>query len=140
MYTQVHKLVGGNRPFDRNYFLWAVPLPGLFPERRTGTFDTGILVRAGGGASVFGGGDSASRTEESADWLAEWGGGVLLLLTGIFDSRGRLVLPFIDRKEEDEEEEGGVVWEVGLSLYSVDGEGVVCRSSSCSSSSPSGSL
>lgn len=127
--------------------MWAVPLvvlPGLFPERRTGTLDTGILVRAGGGAWVFGGGDSASRTEERADWLAEWGGGVCLLLTGILDSRGRLALPFIDLKEEEEEEDGGVVWEVGLSLHSVDGEGVLFRSSSpswsSSSRSPSGSL
>lgn len=142
MYTQVHKLVGENHPFDRNYFLWVVPLavlPGLFPERRTGTLDTGILVRAGGGAWVFGGGESASRTEERADWLAEWGGEACLLLTGILDSRGRLVLPFIDRKEEEEEEEGGVVWEVGLSLYSVDGEGVLFRSSSSFWSSPSSS-
>lgn len=99
-------------------------LPGLFPERRTGTLDTGILVRAGG-AWVFGGGDSASRTDERADWLTEWGGGVCLLLTGILDSRGRLVLPFIDWKEEEEEDEGGDVGELGLSLYSVDGEGVL---------------
>ncbi len=124
--------------------MWEAPLvvlPGLFPERRTGTLDTGILVRAGGGARVFGRGDSASRTDERADWLAEWGGVVGLLLTGILDSRGRLVLPFIDLKEDEEEEDGGVVWEVGLSLYSVDGEGVLFRSSSlsCSSSFPSSS-
>lgn len=147
MSTQVHKLVGGNHPSERNYFLGAVPLvvlPVLFPERRTGTLDTGILVRAGGGAWVFGGGDSASRTDDRADWLTECGGVGCLALTGILDSRGRLVLPFIDRKEEEEEEEGGLVWEVGLSLYSVDGEGVLLRSSSPSwssfSPSSSGSL
>lgn len=134
--------MGGKHCFDRSYFLWEVPLlPDLFPERRTGTLDTGILVRAGGGAWVFGGGDSASMTDDSADWLTEWGGGVGLVLTGILDSRGRLVLPFRDRKEEEEEEEGGLAWDVGLSLYSVDGEGVLFRSSSppCSSSSPSSS-
>lgn len=127
--------------------MWAAPLvvlPGLFPQRRTGTLDTGILVRTGGGAWVFGGGDSASRTDARADWLTEWGGEVCLLLTGILESRGRLVLPFNDWKEEEEEEEGGDVWEVGLSLYSLDGEGVLFRSSSpsCSTSSPapSGSL
>lgn len=139
-YTKDHKLLWEFHPFDRHYFLWAVPLvalPGLFPERRTGTLDTGILVRTGAGSWVFGGGDSASRTDDSAEWLTEWGGVDCLLLTGILDSRGRLVLPFIDRKEEEEEEEGGVVWEVGLSLYSVDGEGVLCRSASSSSSSGS---
>lgn len=63
------------------------------------------------------------------------------MLTGILDSLGRLVLPFIDRKEEDEEEEGGLVWDVGLTLCSVDGEGVLIRSSSATSSFPSsGSL
>ena len=114
--AEVHKLVGEKHPLDRNYFLGAGPLPvlpGLFPERRTGTFDTGILVRAGGGALVFGGRVSGSKTEERADWLAEWGGEACLLLTGILESRGRLELPFIDWKEE-EDEEGGGVWEVGL--------------------------
>lgn len=144
IYTQVHKLVEENHLFNRNYFLGAVPLvvlPDLFPERRTGTLDTGILVRAGRGAWVFGGGDSASRTDDRADWLTEWEGVVCFVLTGILDSRGRLVLPFNDRKEEEEEEEGGVVWDVMLNLYSVDGEGVLFRSSSpsCSSSSPSSS-
>jgi len=92
--------------------LCAVPLfvlPGLFPERRTGTLDTGIRVRAGGAAWVLGGGESASRTDDRADWLTEWGGEVCLVLTGILDSRGRLVLPLTDRKEEEEEEEGGLV-------------------------------
>lgn len=115
------------------YFLWDVPLAvlvGLFPDRRTGTLDTGILVRAGAGAWLFGGGDSASRTEDRADWLTEWGGGVLPLLMGILESRGRLVLPFIERKEDDEEDDGGLVWEVGLILYSVEGEGVLFSSSS----------
>uniref|UniRef100_A0A1A7Y1Z1 C2H2-type domain-containing protein n=2 Tax=Iconisemion striatum TaxID=60296 RepID=A0A1A7Y1Z1_9TELE len=45
------------------------------------------------------------RTDDRADWLTEWGGELGLELTGILDSRGRLVLPFIDRKEEEEEEE-----------------------------------
>lgn len=93
-----------------NYFLRALPLLlGLFPERRTGTFDTGILVRAGGGASVFGDSGSASRTDDRADWLTEDVGDICLLLTGILDSRGRLVLPFSIWKEEEEEEEGIVV-------------------------------
>lgn len=137
MNTQVHKLVREKHPFHRNYFLWAVPPvpPGLFPVRRTGTFDTGILVRGGGGALVFGGGESASRTEESADWLAEWGGDVCLLVTGIFDSRGRLELPFIDRKEGEEEEEGGLIWEVDGEVFRFP-----CPPSSASSPSSSGSL
>lgn len=85
-------------------------LLGLFPERRTGTLETGILVRDGGGASDFGGGDSVSKTDElKAEWLVEWGGDICLELTGILDSRGRLVLPFTDRKEEDEEEDVGVI-------------------------------
>lgn len=96
-------------------------LPGLIPVRRTGTFDMGILVRAGGGALVFGRGASTSRTAERADWLVECGGELCLLLIGILDSRGRLQLPFIDRKV-DEQEEVGDVGEVGLSLYSEDGE------------------
>lgn len=86
-------------------------LPGLFPERRTGTLETGILVRAGGGAWVFGGGgESGSWTDDKAEWLEEWGGGdACFELTGILESGGRLVLPFTDRKEEDEEDDGGVV-------------------------------
>lgn len=124
------------------YFLWEVPLAvplALFPDRRTGTLDTGILVRAGAGAWVFGEGDSASRTEDRADWLTEWGGGFLLLLIGILESRGRLALPFIERKEDDDDEEGGLVWEVGLIRHSVDGEGVLFSSSSSCRSSPSSS-
>lgn len=53
-----------------------------------------------------------------------------LVLTGILDSRGRLALPFIDRKEQEEEEEGRVAWEMGLVLCSVDGEGELFGSSS----------
>lgn len=87
--------------------------------RRTGTFDTGILVRAGGGALVFGGGGSTSRTAERADWLVECGGELCLLLLGILDSRGRLQLPFIDRNVE---EEVGDVGEVGLNLHSDAGD------------------
>lgn len=72
--SNVHSSPAENHPCDRSYFLWAVPLAvpqDLFPERRTGTLDTGILVRAGGGGCVFGGVDSASRTDDRADWLAE---------------------------------------------------------------------
>lgn len=89
--------------------------------RRTGTLDTGILVRAGGGALVFGRGGSTSRTAERADWLVECGGELCLLLIGILDSRGRLQLPFSGRKM-DEGGEVGDVGEVGLSLYSEDGD------------------
>lgn len=105
-------------------------LAGLFPERRTGTFDTGILVRAGWGAWVFGRGVSASSTEDRADWLTDWGGEVFLVLTGILESRGRLALPFNDWKEEEEEVEMGLFWEVGLIFNSADGEGVLFISSS----------
>jgi hypothetical protein len=46
------------------------------------------------------------------------------------------VLPFIEWKEEEEEEKGGVVRARGLSLYShAEVEGVLIRSSSSSSSS-----
>lgn len=113
------------------YFWLAAPfvvLPGLFPERRTGTLETGIRVRAGGGAWVFGGDSSVSWTDDKAEWLVEWGGEVGLELMGILDSRGRLVLPLTERKEEDDEEDGGVAWEVGLSLHSDDGEGVLFSS------------
>lgn len=104
-------------------------LPGLFPERRTGTLETGIRVRAGGGAAwVFGGDSSVSWTDDKAEWLVEWGGEVGLELMGILDSLGRLVLPLTERKEEDDEEDGGVAWEVGLSLHSDDGEGVLFSS------------
>ena len=96
-------------------------------------------MRAGGGAWVFGGGGLASRTEERADWLVECGGVVCLRLTGILDSLGRLTLPFIERNEEEEEDEGGDVCERGSP---PDGEGVLVRSSSSPdlSASSSGSL
>lgn len=103
-------------------------LPGLFPERRTGTLETGIRVRAGGGAWVFGGDCLVSWMDDKAEWLVEWGGDIGLELTGILDSWGRLALPLTERKEEDEEEDGGVVWEVGLSLHSEDGEEVLFSS------------
>lgn len=111
------------------YFWLAAPfvvLPGLFPERRTGTLETGIRVRAGGGAWVFGEDISGSWTDDKAEWLVEWGGEVGLELMGILDSRGRL--PLTERKEEDDEEDGGVAWEMGLSLHSDDGEGVLFSS------------
>lgn len=38
------------------------------------------------------------------------------------------MLPLTERKEEDDEEDGGVVWEVGLSLHSDDGDGVLFSS------------
>lgn len=103
-------------------------LPGLFPERRTGTLETGIRVRDGGGAWFTGGDSSVSWTDDKTEWLVEWGGDVGLELTGILDSRERQAPPLTERKEEEEEEDGGVVWEVGLSLYSVDGDGVLFSS------------
>ena len=96
-------------------------------------------MRAGGGAWVFGCAALASRTEGRDDWLTECGGGgECRTLRGILESRGRLALPFSERKDGgDEEDDGGVVCEEGLSLYSVEGDGVLDRSSSLSSSSGS---
>lgn len=100
------------------YFLLCVLEALLLPERRTGTLETGIRVR--GGASVFLEGlfEVGLRFEDSAPWLEEWEGGVGLTLMGILESRGRLVLPFMERKEGEEEDED--FWEEEFSLKSPE--------------------
>lgn len=87
------------------YFLLCEVGVLLLPERRTGTFETGIRVR--GGASDFLGGvvEVGLRLEDSATWLEEWEDGDCLTLIGILESRGRLVLPFMERNEEVAEDE-----------------------------------
>ena len=114
-----------------SYFLFrvALPLVGLLPERRTGTLEMGMRVRGGGMLDLAGGAwDVGLGADESSPWLDEWGGGVCRTLTGILESRGRLVLPLMEWNEE-EEEDGAC--DCGLRFTSpVEGDGELISSSS----------